>query len=171
MRARTLLVLLLLSACGREPPPVQVGGLPPSVLDLNLIERAGGDPARALIARLHPGPLAPAESEVGFYGSGDRRAVLYVSRFASADTAHAQLAMMAAMIGRGRGGFGHHSEVAIGGTAVHATLGQGRAHFFYTRGAEVVWLAADPAIARPALAELLSVPLDSIPHADPSGGG
>jgi hypothetical protein len=100
---------------------------------------------------------------VGFYASGDDRAVLYLSRFPDADTARAQLASMAAMIGRGRSGFGHHAETEIGGTVVHAVLGQGRAHFFFARDREVVWLAADPAVARPALAELLGVAVDSIP--------
>lgn len=163
--------LLLLAACGGQQPPVaDEAALPSALLDLALIERVSGDDARTLIAHLHPGPLAPAESDVGFYASDAYRAVLYVSRFGSADTAYAQLAMMARLIARGRGGFGHHVESEVGGVMVHATLGQGRVHYFYSREAELVWLAADPPVARNLLAELLQVPVDSLPAVPDPGG-
>jgi hypothetical protein len=131
---------------------------------MSLIESVSGDEAQNLISQLHPGPLAPAESQVGFYAAGDDRAVLYLSRFAEADSARAQLEMMSAMIGRGRAGFGHHTEIDMAGTVVHAVVGSGRMHFFFTRQNELVWLAADPALARAALAELLGVEVESMPR-------
>ena len=163
-RGGIVAALIALASCGGTPPFV-VGRptLPDSLDGLALTQSASGEEAQRLIASLHPGPLAPAESEVGFYASGDDRAVLYVSRFPSADTAQAQLRLMSAIIGRGRAGFGHHTETEIGGTVVHAALSQGRAHFFFTRDREVMWLAADPETARGALAQLLGVPADSLP--------
>jgi hypothetical protein len=156
--------LLVLTGCGGTPPS---GGESPTLPDtlggLALTQNVSGGEAQTLIAYLHPGPLAPAESDVGFYASEGERAVLYVSRFPSADTAQAQITLMSAMIGRGRGGFGHHTETDIGGTVVHSALSQGRAHFFFARDREVVWLAADPETARGALAQLLGVPVDSLP--------
>jgi hypothetical protein len=160
----TIAALIALASCGGTPPSDrETRALPDSLNGLALIQSAAGEDAQRLIASLHPGPLAPAESDVGFYASDDERAVLYVSRFPSADTAQAQLSLMSAMIGRGRAGFGHHTETEIGGTVVHAALSQGRAHFFFTRNREVVWLAADPETARGALGQLLGVSVDSLP--------
>jgi hypothetical protein len=105
--------------------------------------------------------MAPAESRVGFYAAGDQRAVLYVSRYPSGDEAEAQLGQMASAIGQGRGGFGNHTQVDIGGTVVHSVVGQGRTHYFYVRDGDVVWLAADPGVSQVALAALLDAVPDS----------
>jgi hypothetical protein len=159
------LLLAVLPACAGDRPPVaDSSGLPDTVGGMAKVQSVTGQEARDLIGLLHPGPLAPAESEVGFYATDADRAVLYVSRYGSADTARQQLQLMSAVIGRGRGGFGHYSETEIGGTVVHAALGQGRSHFFFTRDREVVWLAADPEPARAALADLLHLDTDSIPR-------
>lgn len=164
-RGSGLVLLFLLTGCPGQPSDAGRGPILPETLGgLALVERATGDQARDLITQLHPGPLAPAESEVGFYASGDDRAILYVSRFARADTAMAQLETMSAMIGRGRGGFGHHAEAEIAGTVVHMVMGQGRAHFFFRQDREVVWVSADPETGRGALSQLLGVAPDSIPR-------
>jgi hypothetical protein len=154
-----------LAACqgAPRPSPGESSALPPTLHGLTLVRSVSGEDARDLIAQLHPGPLAPAASEVGFYAAGPERAVLYVTRFPSADLAQAQLDRMAATIGHGRGGFGHHTEATVGDIVVHRALGQGRAHFFFTRNSEVVWLAADDAVARMALAALLGLSVDSLP--------
>jgi hypothetical protein len=170
MWSGTILAVLALASCGGTPPPDgETRALPDTLSGLALTRSVSGEEAQGLIAYLHPGPPAPAESEVGFYASDGERAVLYVSRFPSADTARAQLSLMSAMIGRGRAGFGHHTETEIGGIVVHAALSQGRAHFFFTRDRDVVWLAADPELARAALAELLDIPLDSLPAGERGG--
>jgi hypothetical protein len=156
--------LVLLAGCAGTPAPSdEVLALPESLHDLALVQAVSGTEAQNLIAHLHPGPLAPAESQVGFYASGENHAVLYVSRFPERPLAQAQLDAMSAAIGRGRGGFGHHTETEIGRTVVHSAVGQGRMHFFFTRDREVLWLVADAEPAREALAELLRLPLDSLP--------
>lgn len=171
MKPRHSTLLLLLGACGSAPPPARdTPPLPPALGSLTLVARTAGEDARDLIAHLHPGPLAAGESEIGFYASAEDRAVLFVSRFGSADTAAAQLAMMARLIDLGRGGFGHHAEAAVGGVTLHATLGQGRVHYFFARNGDVVWLAADTPVARAAVAGLLDVPEDSLPGPPDAGG-
>lgn len=163
--------ILALAACRDAPRPSrdEHSALPPALHGLALIQSVSGEEAAGLIAGLHPGPIAPAASEVGFYAAGSERAVLYVSRFAAPATAAAQLERMAATIGSG-GGFAHHTVTTVGGVVLHRALGQGRAHFFFMRSAEVVWLAADATVARVALAAVLGVSVDSLPDALPEPG-
>jgi hypothetical protein len=138
--------------------------LPAELHGLQLVESRVGDDASELIAGMHEGDsLAPGESEVGFYGTDDMRAVLYVSQFATEEDAHAQFVAMSLGIGGGSSGYGHHTQSEIGGLKVHSVFGRGQIHYFYTSGPDVTWLAAPPAVARPLLAELLEIAVDSIP--------
>jgi hypothetical protein len=164
MRCRLrVAAFIALAGCTDAPARDLVSvDVPDRLHGLVLVERMSGSDAQQLIALLHPGPLAPAESRVGFYAAGEQRAVLYVSRFPSEEAAAEQLGQMASAIGHGRAGFGSHTEADIGGTVVHSVVGQGRTHYFYVRDGDVVWLAADAGVAQMALTALFGTGPDSI---------
>ncbi len=144
------------SAADDSPLPAEIHGL-------QLREEHAGDEAAAILERMHEQDVAPTQSYIGHYGTDAMGAMIYVSRFASAEEADSQQVAMASGIGRGSGGYGHHQRFRVTGTRVDMVFGFGRIHYFYTQGEHLMWLGTHPSLARAALAELMGVPLDSVP--------
>jgi len=90
---------------------------------------------------------------VAHYGTQPPVAMLYVSRARDENVARQQVAQMTARIRASNGPFTHLRESTRFGLTVFSTLGQGQVHYYFRRGAMVVWVAADPTIAQPALAD------------------
>lgn len=154
----TLLAITPLVACQAGEPARETSSLLPSTLHgLALVERRSGRQAASFIERLHGRSVAPVETEIGSYDSGDTQAVVYVSRFKSAEEAGTALADMAGGIAKGATGFGHHETVTIADVKVHRVVGHGQLHYFFARETDVTWLSVPPSLARPALAQLLNV--------------
>jgi len=107
---------------------------------------------------------SPSNPTGSVYTPEEMRAIIYISRFESADVASEQLDAMATAIGSGSSGYGHHMQTEIGGLTVHSVFGHGAVHYFYTRGTDLTWLAAPPMLARAALAQLLEAEIDQIPQ-------
>ena len=158
--------------CSEQPQPEEAADfLPPEIHGLQLAESRSGTAAVEMINRLHGVSVAPPQTQIGFYGPPDMRALLYVSRFASSTDAESRLAVMAGKIEQGTPAFGHYRRFDVGRTQVNSVFGGGQVHYFFTRGAELTWLAVPPQLARAALAELLAVDLESVPTLAPAGGG
>jgi hypothetical protein len=88
-----------------------------------------------------------------------------VSVFQSVDEATSQFEAMVSAINEGVPGYGHHTHFDAGGRDVHVVFGDGRINYFYADGVKLTWLGMQqPMIARAALAELLSIEVDSIPR-------
>lgn len=157
--------------CREVPRGVASDGspLPDSLHALRLVDLQTGADAARIMERLHGKEVAPLRSWIGSYAGHGASAELYVSRYDSGRHATADLEAMSARIGPGTPVFGHHRTIVVAGQTVHATLGQGGVHYFFVREADLFWLTVSPAVARPALAQLLEVPLDSIPRAAPVG--
>ncbi|UCC72634.1 MAG: hypothetical protein JSV86_20120 [Gemmatimonadota bacterium] len=168
-------ILLVAGAllCCAEPRAPQAGTdlLPQQVHGLQLSESRSGERAAGFIGRLHGKSVAPLESHVGLYGRGGMQAVLYVSRFASRQEALTQADAMVARIAAGVPGYGHYSHFSVAATVVYSTFAQGQVHYFFAKDIDLTWLAATPKLARPAIAELLNVSIDSIPALGSSPGG
>lgn len=164
-RAVLPLVLALtgaLPACaGRDeaaesPLPAQIHGQ-------ELVATHTGEEAGRILEGLHGMAVGSDRNWVGVYGTMEMPTLVYVSRFASADRAKAELDAMVARIDSGAAGFGHHTWFTQDRRTVHSVFGQGQVHYFWAQDASVWWLGAHPMIARMALTELLQVPADSIP--------
>ena len=67
----------------------------------------------------------------------------------------AQIERMATGIRARKTPFSHLKSSERNGTTVYSALGEGQIHYFYRRGADVIWLAADPPVAREAVQYLL----------------
>ena len=128
---------------------------PPSLVELRLGHTLRGDEARREVDRLHGKGIAFRDALVAHYEGAEGIVMLYVSEAADAATAGGQVEKMTTGIRSGKGPFTHLRERTQDGATVFSSLGQGQVHYYFRRGARVVWVAADPMLARRALAELL----------------
>ena len=143
--ALVLLAALTVSASALEVPR-DLAGLP-------LAHSQQGAEARAQIERLHGKSIPIRDGFVAHYGSQPPVAMLYVSRAQDEGVARQQVEQMTMRIRASNGPFTHLRESSRFGMTVYSTLGQGQVHYYFRRGATVVWVAADPIIAQPALAD------------------
>ncbi len=150
VRIRFGLVLLFLAgpaiAWGALPIPKELAGLP-------LAHSQKGSEARAQIERLHGKSIPIRDGFVAHYGTQPPVAMLYVSQAQDEGAARQQVEQMTVRIQASVGPFTHLRESTRFGVTVYSTLGQGQVHYYFRRGATVVWVAADPIIAQPALAD------------------
>ncbi len=133
-------------AAGALEVPRELAGLP-------LAHSQQGAAARAEIEQLRGKSIPIEDGYVAHYGAQSPSAMLYVSRARDEKVARQQVAQMAARIRAGNGPFHHLRESVRFGMTVYSTLGQGQVHYYFRRGDTVVWVAADPTIAQPALAD------------------
>jgi hypothetical protein len=143
----TLLLLAgsVLAASGLVVPG-ELAGLP-------LAHSQQGVEARGEIERLHGKSIPMKDGYVAHYGTQPPTAMLYVSQAREEKVARRQVEQMTARIQGSNGPFTHLRESTRFGMTVYSTLGQGQVHYYFRRGATVVWVAADPIIAQQALAD------------------
>lgn len=137
--------------------PAQAAGLdaPPSLGAMRLGHALQGDKARGEIHRLHGKAIPFRDALVAHYEGPGGVAMLYVSEASDEEVAREQVEQMTARIRTGNGTFTHLRERTQDGVTVYSTLGQGQVHYYFRRRARVVWVAADPMVARRALADVL----------------
>jgi len=143
--ALVLLAALTVSASALEVPGELAG--------LALAHSQQGAEARVQIERLHGKSIPIQDGFVAHYGTQPPVAMLYVSQAQDEGVARQQVEQMTIRIRASNGPFTHLRESSRFGMTVYSTLGQGQVHYYFRRGATVVWLAADPVIAQPALAD------------------
>lgn len=154
-RASTTLLLaglaLVLSACGASP------AAPPAVAGLPLSHLLEGTEARAAINRLHGKAIPARDAFVAHYEQDGAVAMLYVTRAWITPLAWWQFLRMVKGIEAGganrEGRFTHLKAREQDGLTLYSALGLGQVHYFYRSDATIVWLAADPHVARAAMAE------------------
>ncbi|HEY5656225.1 MAG TPA: hypothetical protein VIY27_00400 [Myxococcota bacterium] len=161
--ASYLLLATLAAACAGEATEEGATPLPAAIHGLALVESHSGNEAAQILIEMHGAEVVPPENHIGYYGTEELEAALYISRFDGAAAADSSRVAMEQRIGAGSSGYGHPGRFEAGDHPVHMVFGYGQVHFFYTDAEALVWLAADMRIARPALAELLQTVPDSIP--------
>ena len=130
---------------------------PKTVGTLQLVHALRGKEALQAIDRHHGKGIAGTDGDVAHYQSDGLVAMLYVSRPARSSMTGTQIEKMATGIRAGKTPCSHLKSSERNGTTVYAALGEGQIHYFYRRGADVIWLAADPAVAREAVQYLLQL--------------
>jgi hypothetical protein len=143
--ALVLLAALTVSASALEVPGELAG--------LALAHSQQGAEARAQIEQLHGKSIPIRDGFVAHYGTQPPVAMLYVSQAQDEGVARQQVEQMTMRIQASNGPFTHLRESTRFGMRVYSTLGQGQVHYYFRRGSTVVWVAADPIIAQPALAD------------------
>jgi len=149
-------LVLALGLMGVAPPALAAElAPPPSLGQLTLGHALQGDKARDEIHRLHGKAVPFRDALVAHYEGPRGVAMLYVSEAGDEATAREQVAQMTARIRNGNGTFTDLRERTQDGVTVYSTLGQGQVHYYFRRGARVIWVAADAMAARRALADVL----------------
>lgn len=144
---------LLLAGCADSP------AIPPALAGLPQAHAVRGEEALREIGRLHGKSIASRDGFVAHYERDGAVAMLYVSRAYLGPIAGWQLSRMVEGIRRGsanaEGQFFHLKAREQDGLTLYSALGLGQVHYFYRSGAVIVWLAADPRVAREALADTI----------------
>lgn len=147
-----LVVSAVFAAAYAQAAPLE----PPAAIgQLKLAHALRGSQALQAIERLHGKGLGEAEAYVAHYERGGLVAMLYVSRPARRPDTRVQLEKMVAGIGTGKTPFTHLKSSERNGTTVYSALGEGQIHYFFRRDADVIWIAADPAVAKEAVESVL----------------
>jgi hypothetical protein len=159
--------LPIVIACGGDESDTG-SPLPATIHGMQLQATHQGEEAAQILESLHGRPVGSEQSWVGIYGPMNMATAVYVSRFTSPVDAQTEMDAMVARIDSGTVAFGHHTSFAQGDRVVHSAFGQGQVNYFYKQDADLWWLGAHPMIARPAIAELLGIPTDSVPRLGPA---
>lgn len=129
--------------------------LPQSIAGMALVRDMDGAEAAAIIDRLHHGTVATRANAIGEYEGGGRYATYYVSLYDEPGQAVQAMEDMVAVMSGGGHGFSHLMKRNAPDREFYMALGQGQAHYFFARDAELVWLAVDMEVAEEAVKEVL----------------
>jgi len=163
--AIALVIALATAGCGaRGGGTVTPLAFPRGLAGLAIVDSIGGEPARATLRRMHGKAVAPPDTRIGVYGHEALPTLVYVSRYPEPGLAVVETDSMVRRIGGGSGGFVARRTFRVSGLEVHELAGHGQAHYYFTRGAELVWLSAPPDRAPTMLAQLLGLPPGAIAH-------
>lgn len=149
------LLLITMEPCFAAAEGGAVVRLPQSIAGMELVQAIEGDEAAAIIDRLHHGTVSTRANAIGEYEGGGRSATYYVSLYDDSGQAVQAMEDMAAVMSGGGHGFSHLMKRTADGEEFYMALGQGQAHYFFARGAELVWLAVDMEVAEGAVKEVL----------------
>ena len=140
---------------GAKAEPAEALSLPQTIAGMELVRTIEGDEAAAIIDRLHHGSVATKANAIGEYEGGGRLATCYVSFYEEPGQAVRAMEDMAAVMSGGGHGFSHLMKRTAGGREFYMALGQGQAHYFFAKGAELFWLAVDMEVAEDAVKQVL----------------
>lgn len=151
LRTRIAEARSLGGAAPRQQPPGSLG-------DLKLAHASQGKEALEEINRLHGKDINAKAGYVAHYEKQGTAAMVYLAEASSTDQAARQIGQMRARIQRGDTPFSGLKTLTADGTTLYSVLGQGQTHYFYRQEANVLWLAADAAVAKQSLAALVAQP-------------
>jgi len=129
--------------------------LPESIAGMALVRSIEGGEAAAIIDRLHHGTVATRANAIGEYEGGGKSATYYISWYDEPGQAEQAMEDMAAVMFEGGHGFSHLMKRNAQDREFYMALGQGQAHYFFAKEAELVWLAVDMEVAEEAVKEVL----------------
>jgi hypothetical protein len=115
-----------------------------------------GEEARREIDRLHGKQISFLRGYIGTYVAENGSGQLWVSEHSSEREATEAIEKMAHGIKQGKQQqFWHFRKMIIEQRPVYLAVGMGQAHYFFQKGATVIWLAVDPPLAKEAIGDLV----------------
>ena len=147
-----LLFLFLLIACDSTDIP-----LPQSIGSMRLEKVQSGEEARREIDRLHGKQISFLRGYIGSYVAENGSGQLWVSEHSSEREATEVIEKMAHGMKQGKQQqFWHFRKTMIDQRPVYLAVGMDQAHYFFQKGAKVIWLAVDPSLAKEAIRDAVS---------------
>ncbi len=99
-----------------------------------------GEQAARVVNRMHGQSVATDANVIAEYGKGDKRDILYVSRYAEPEAAvKAYKLMLEKMAGAKKSPFYHLRPLDQFGGKAYMTLGMGAVHYIYRSGNSLLW--------------------------------
>jgi hypothetical protein len=141
-----LLFLLSLIACSSTDI-----SLPQSIGSMRLDKVQSGEEARREIDRLHGKRISFLRGYIGTYVAENGSGQLWVSEHSSEREATEAIEKMVHGVKQGKQQFWHFRKMMIEQGPVYLAVGMGRVHYFFRKGAKVIWLAVDPSLAKEAI--------------------
>lgn len=149
------LVLIVLVAAVCFFPRHEGTSLPPSLGSLKRAKELRGNEATEIIDKMHGKGVTAKENVIAVYSAADGNAVVYLSVYGSEKEATEARERMAARIRNGNETFGQYQSMTVEGWPVSFCLGLGQAHFFFSHGESLYWLAVDISCSSPTARELV----------------
>ena len=143
MKQHALVLLLLCSALAWGAAcsaPSGQDAAPPLAIGAGQQDRLiEGPQARSMVDAMHPTPVAPVSSWVGYYGVG-KGITIYASKFNDPAQAQSSIEAMKTTMGQDKSGFTPPESQMVARQAGFHTTGVNKEHFFYTRGSWLIWI-------------------------------
>jgi hypothetical protein len=129
--------------------------LPESLGSLVLRHAVTGAAAAAAVNRMHGRSVAEAWNAIGYYGSSQGGAVLYVILYPSGEKAREAEERMGAKLESGEYVFQGYRKGMVDGMPVAVCMGLGQAHFIFSHHRSLYWLSVQPSLADEVLRALI----------------
>ena len=140
-------VSVLLPSCFSSDVP-----LPHSIGTLRLEKVQSGEEARQEIDRLHGKQIGYERGYIGFYRAENSSGQLWLSEHDCEREATEAVERMARGMTQGKQeNFWHFRQIVVQEQKVYFAVGMGKAHYFFSKGNRVIWLAVDPQVAEGAI--------------------
>ena len=99
-----------------------------------------GEQAAGIVNRMHGRSVATDANVIAEYGKGDKKDILYISRYAEPEAAKkAYKLMLEKMAGAEKSPFYHLKPMGQYQGKVYMTLGMGAVHYIYQSGNSLLW--------------------------------
>ncbi len=134
----TLFISLILSGCtGTSVPDVPT---PDKIGEKDRLRVISGEPAAQVINRMHGQSVATDANVIAEYGRGEKKDVLYISRYAAPEAAKkAYDLMLEKMVAAGKSPFYQLMPIEKYEKKAYMTLGMGAVHYIYPSGSVLLW--------------------------------
>jgi hypothetical protein len=119
---------------------------------MRLEKAQSGEEARKEIDRLHGKQISLLRGYIGTYVAENGGGKLWVSEHSSEREAAEAIEKMAHGMKQGKQQqLWHFRKMILEQRPVYFAVGMGQAHYFFQKGAKVIWLAVDPTLAKGAI--------------------
>ncbi len=126
--------------------------LPVEIYGLSLKSSLTGAKARKFVNQLHFQNVAQSENKIGFYEGDNAKAVIYVTSYATPDTASTEGVKMIKKISTSdKAIFIDGQYININGAQIYQCHGMGQTHYVFSNKKQLFWISADMSIAKPFL--------------------
>jgi hypothetical protein len=134
----TLIISLILSGCtGISLPDVPT---PDKIGEKDRLRVISGEAAAQVVNRMHGQSVATDANVIAEYGTGEKKDVLYISRYAAPEAAQkAYDLMIEKMAAAGKSPFTHLMPIEKYQKKAYMTLGMGAVHYIYPSGSVLLW--------------------------------
>ncbi len=145
-----LIILSIMLTLGGCSPKSNL--LPVEIYGLSLKSSLTGAKARKFVNQLHFQNVAQSENKIGFYEGDNVKAVIYVTSYATPDTASTEGIKMVKKISEpGKALFIDGQYININGSQIFQCHGMGQTHYVFSNKNQLFWISADMSIAKPFL--------------------